>query len=293
MRMRVAVTGGSGKIGSAVVSELSAHGHEVINLDQRPPAQLAPGVRFVEVDLASRQAVRPVLEQVEAVCHLGEVPNVHVGPTPEAVYGGNARAGAVVLQLAGELKLQRVISTSSCQVYGMWEHPRAVPLQLPFDETHPVHPHNAYAAGKAANEMYAQMIAEMFGTPVVVFRLPWVLPANWTYSEEHVESLRKKPPATDGFATYLHTRDAARAYRLAIESSHPGFEIYHFCADEILSLYPLRERLREHHPDYPPLPENWPAFKSPMLTTKARQQLGWRPEFNFLDYYRQKHGEPR
>jgi hypothetical protein len=30
-----------------------------------------------------------------------------------------------------------------------------------------------------------------------------------------------------------------------------------------------------------------------MLTTKARQQLGWRPEFNFLDYYRQKHGEPR
>lgn len=291
--MRVAVTGGSGRIGSSVVGELGAHGHEVINLDRCPPENPLPGVRFIEVDLTSRESVKPALEQVEAVCHLGEIPNVHVGPTPDAVYAANTRAGSLVLQLAGELKLKRVISTISCQVYGMWEHPRARPLHLPFDETHPVHPHNAYAAGKAANEMYARMIAETYGISVAVFRLPWVLPANWSYSEQHLESLRKKPTTTDGFATYLHTRDAARAYRLAIESARGGFEVYHFCADEIMSLYPLAQRLREHHPDYPPLPDNWPAFKSPMLTDKARRHFGWIPEFNFLDCYCEKHGQPR
>ena len=36
---RVAVTGGSGKLGRAVVSDLLAHGWDVVNLDQATPPQ--------------------------------------------------------------------------------------------------------------------------------------------------------------------------------------------------------------------------------------------------------------
>ena len=36
---RVVVTGGSGKLGRAVVAELVAHGWEVLNLDLAPPAR--------------------------------------------------------------------------------------------------------------------------------------------------------------------------------------------------------------------------------------------------------------
>jgi nucleoside-diphosphate-sugar epimerase len=36
---RVAVTGGRGKLGQAVVSELLAHAWDVYNFDQAPPAQ--------------------------------------------------------------------------------------------------------------------------------------------------------------------------------------------------------------------------------------------------------------
>jgi nucleoside-diphosphate-sugar epimerase len=35
--MRVVVTGGSGKVGRAVVRELLARGHEVLNVDRTPP----------------------------------------------------------------------------------------------------------------------------------------------------------------------------------------------------------------------------------------------------------------
>jgi nucleoside-diphosphate-sugar epimerase len=104
--------------------------------------------------------------------------------------------------------------------------------------------------------------------------------------------MREPPSKTDGFATYLHATDAALAYAAALEHPRPGFEAYHFSAAEIASLHPLRDRLRAHHPDYPPLPEDWPAFKSPLLLNKAREHFGWEPAWNALDFYRQHHGEP-
>ena len=47
---RVAVTGGSGKLGTAVVADLVGHGYDVVNLDRIPSAD--PRSPFVEVDLA-------------------------------------------------------------------------------------------------------------------------------------------------------------------------------------------------------------------------------------------------
>jgi nucleoside-diphosphate-sugar epimerase len=290
--MRVAVTGGSGRIGTAVIHELLSRGHEVVRLDRRAPEKPVPGVRFVFADLARREIVQPALEQCDAVCHLGEIPNVSVGPSPEDVFAKNTAVGSVILQTAADLRLKRVISTSSCQVYGAWDTPRVPPVRLPMDETHPVQPQNAYALGKVANELYARMMAERYGLSVAVFRLPWVLPIDWQYGEAWVSHLREWPTRTDGFATYVHTADVAAAFAQALENPRPGFEVYHFSAAEILSLYPLRERLRRHHPEYPPLPADWPAFKSPVLTAKARDHFGWHPRFNFLDHYREKHGEP-
>ena len=43
------VTGGSGKLGRAVVADLIAHGYDVVNLDRVPPPTRA--ARFVRVDL--------------------------------------------------------------------------------------------------------------------------------------------------------------------------------------------------------------------------------------------------
>jgi nucleoside-diphosphate-sugar epimerase len=290
--MRVAVTGGSGRIGTVLCRELVARGHDVINLDRRPPTGESAG-RFVLLDLAdlaSREPVRALLGQVEAVCHLGEIPNVHHGPSPDEVFAQNTRAGATVLQAAADLKLRRAIYTSSAQVYGFWDHPAATPLRLPFDETHPVTPHNAYAMGKVANEGYARMLAERQGLSVAAFRFVWVRVED--YDDEHARSLRTMPPRTDGFATYVHVSDVARGYALALENPRPGFEAYHFSAPEIASLQPLRQRLAAHHPDYPPLPADWPDFKSPLLTTKLREHFGWEAKWNYLDFYRARHGEP-
>src|SRR5207248_8889123 len=107
-------------------------------------------------------------------CHLGEIPSINGAMSSEEVYFRNTRAGSVVMQTAAELKLRRVIYTSSCQVYGMWAEGRAIPQRMPFDETQPLAPQNAYALGKAANEGYARIVAERYGSSIAVIRLPWV-----------------------------------------------------------------------------------------------------------------------
>ena len=274
-------------IGSFLIRELVARGHEVVNIDRREPAE--KNCRFVQGDLAERKLVQPVFEQVEAVCHLGEIPNVRARPSPEEVFAANTRIGSVVMQTAADLRLRRVIYTSSAQVYGMWDGTATTPITLPFDESQPVHPHNGYAMSKVANEGYARMVAEKHGLSVAAFRFPWVVAQE--YSDEMAQKLREFPPRTDGFATYCHATDVACAFAAAIEIWRHGFEAYHFTASEVMSFYPLAERLKRHHPDFPSLPADWPPFRSPVLTTKAREHFGWSPQWNFLELYRQRHGE--
>jgi nucleoside-diphosphate-sugar epimerase len=121
-----------------------------------------------------------------------------------------------------------------------------------------------------------------------VFRLPWV--TGDAFSPESAEHWRKQRGRRDGFGTYLHATDAARAFALALEKPRDSFEAYHFCAAEVMSYVPLAEQLKEHHPGVPPLPGDWPPFKSPVLTGKAREHFGWEPAWNFLDHCRAHYG---
>jgi nucleoside-diphosphate-sugar epimerase len=96
------------------------------------------------------------------------------------------------------------------------------------------------------------------------------------------------PP--DGFGTYVHSPDMARAYRLALEHPRPGCEAYHFAANDVMTRQPIRDRLRQHWPDCPPLPDDWPAFKSPVLTGKAKAHFAWEPQFSLRDQYTRRRG---
>ena len=283
--LRIAVTGGSGRIGHQVVKQLLERGHHVLNLDRKPARETL--CKYVYIDLRHREQVQPVFEQVDAVCHLGEIPSMGTF-SAEDTFAHNCQVGSVVMQTAADLKLKRLIYTSTCQTYGCWSDPNVPPLRLPFDETHPLQPTNAYALSKASLENYAQMVSRHDGLSIAIFRFPGVFAPqcddDWSW-------LKKRTGRTDGMETYLHPDDAARAYVLAIENPRPGCEAYHFTADEVISGVPLRGRLLEHHPDFPVLPKDWPAYKSPALTDKAFKHFGWKASHNLMDIYRKKFGK--
>ncbi len=279
-KLRVAVTGGAGRIATSVIKDLLARGHDVVALDRRQPE--TPICKFHFVDLRVREYVQPIFETCNAVIHLGEIPHLDHTRASEATYTDNTTIGATVMQTAVDLKIRRLIYTSSCQVYGTWGYPLVAPAYLPVDENMPLRPQNAYGCSKVANENYARMLADTVeDLSVTVIRMPWVV------MEHDLERMRKwlqRDPngPMEGLGTYVHVTDVTKAYVAAIEKGERGFQAYHLSAANTRLSMGLREWTAKHFPDYPQLPADWPAFKSPLDCTKARQKLGWEATWGFL-----------
>jgi nucleoside-diphosphate-sugar epimerase len=277
----VLVTGGSGRIGNHVVTALLDRGHAVVNFDGRK--QRDERATFVYGDVRNRAEVTAAMRGCDVVCHLAEIAGPAIPVPIDEIFWGNARASAVVMQSAKDLRLQRIIYTSSCQVYGCWEENAVPPIRLPFDETHPLQPRNVYALGKVANEGYAQLVHQTAGIPVTVFRFPRVFYDSLLTPAFVRHQIENNGP-TEGFETYVHVTDAARAYVAALDADRPGIEIYNIFTPDIASGFPLRPRLMKHHPHFPALPEDWPDYKCPVSSQKAWEHLRWRATWSFRDY---------
>ena len=209
--MKVIVTGGSGRIGRAVLKTLVDRGHEVLNLDRRPSDR--PG-RFVYMDLRRRELLQPVMEQAEALIHMGEIPHAGSGHyTDEEVFGHNCAVGSLVFQLASELKYKRVLYTSTIQIYGFVDAGAVPPAMLPADETHPLRPQNAYALGKVAVEAYAHYCARKYGLSVAAFRLPWVLGEQ--FNEHWYQWTENEKKLDPDMGIYVRDTDVAECFALA------------------------------------------------------------------------------
>jgi nucleoside-diphosphate-sugar epimerase len=287
--LRVAVTGGSGKVGRAVIQRLLERGHQVVNLDRRQADK--PLTRFVYVDLTRREQVQPALEGMDAVCHLGEIPYPG-GHTPEHIFAHNTAAGSIVFQIAVDLKIPRVAYASSIHVYGITNPHVARPLRMPLDESHPFNAQQSYGLSKVANEQYAQLVAKLNGLSVACFRLPMV--ADWEFGPKgespHWDWFAKRLEGLEDLGSHVHATDAAEAFALALEKPRPGYEAYNLCAREAISIRPVRPWVRELFPELPALPEDWPTWRCPYLADKAHAHFGWVPKWNFLDFYRLKYG---
>ena len=286
--MKVIVTGGSGRVGKAVIHALAARGHELINID-RQPAYDRPA-KFIYMDLRQRELLQPVMQKAEAVIHMGEIPSVRAyGFNAPEVFGQNCQAGSQVLQIAAELNYQRILYVSSIQAYG-FAGEESIPWAVcPADESHPLRPQNAYAAGKSANEMYARMLVEKKKCSISVFRLPGVICREvtprwleWTDTNNHY--------LPEDLGVQIKDSDVAEALALALEKQRPGFEAYNLSCREVTIGMPLTWAQAKLQPDRPRLPADWPKFKSPYLWDKAREHLGWQPKWNFLDIFREKYG---
>jgi nucleoside-diphosphate-sugar epimerase len=129
--MRIAVTGGSGKLGRHVVRRLTEDGHQVLNLDRA--GTRSPGL--VVVDLRNYGQVLDVLlglddrhEGFDAVVHLGAIPAPGIIPDA-ATFENNMLSTYNVFQAARRAGIKKVVYASSETVLG-----------LPFDVDPPYIP---------------------------------------------------------------------------------------------------------------------------------------------------------
>ncbi len=166
--MRVLVTGGAGFIGSNLVCELEAHGHEVAVLDDLSTgfrsnlagtnAQLCVG------SILDRSAVDELAAPADAIVHLAARSSVPRSlDDPHASHEVNATGTLNVLEAARTNGGCHVIVASSSSVYGA----NAV---LPKQESAATRPMSPYAASKLAAESYALGHGTSFGLPTLAFR---------------------------------------------------------------------------------------------------------------------------
>jgi nucleoside-diphosphate-sugar epimerase len=169
--MRFLITGGAGFVGSHLTESLVRDGrHEVVVLDNLYRGRIenltscGQGVRFVEGDIRDETCIRKAMQGVSVVFHLAAQANV-LGALadPDYSFNTNVWGTLVVLKGARAEGVQRVIFSSSREVYG--DAPN-----LPVTEDAPLLPKNQYGASKAAAEQYCRVFARE-GLEVNVLRL--------------------------------------------------------------------------------------------------------------------------
>lgn len=107
--MKLAITGGTGFVGSHLIDAAAAGGHEIQALTRRGQAP-RPGIVWVRGDLEDRDAVRRLVEDVEAVIHVAGAINA---PDAAGFEAGNVTGTLAMLAAATASGVQRFVHVSS------------------------------------------------------------------------------------------------------------------------------------------------------------------------------------
>lgn len=282
--MRVFVTGATGNVGSRVVKELIAAGHQVIGLcrsEEKAAALAAAGAEVYRGSIEDTDGLKDGIARSDGVIHLAF----------------NHDFSRFVQNCEDD---RRVINALGSLLTGS-DRPLIVTSGTPIANTVPGEPareDNATFGSdinpRAASEEAAASIAAE-GVNVSVVRLPQVhdpvtqgliTPAIELYREKGVcayvgDGLNRWPAA--------HVLDVANLYRLAIEKAEPGAK-YHAVAEEGVPVRDIVETLgrRLKLPVKSITQEEVQSFfgwlamiaahDMPASSAQTREKLGWKPK---------------
>jgi len=287
-RLRVAVTGGAGRLGRYVTRTLAGQ-HAVRVLDTAPPS----GADQRQVDVRDLAALRTALQGIEAVVHLAAIDRSV--PAPEAdIFHTNVQGTWNVLHAAEQEGVRRVVLCSSVAAIGLdHSNPGMPPLYLPVDEAHPLRPSDTYGTSKRAGEAIAEASARRGRIEVLALR-----PAFVAFPEAHGfmrgGALSPGPdggPRDEPLPTlrgYVGPEDCARAFLLALAvAEYRGFEAFLVTADDAFCDAPTVPRLEALYGCRIPVRDaaryEGDPHASAFTNASARARLGWSPTTRWPD----------
>lgn len=278
--MEIAITGGNGRLGQALIKHLleinAADGrttYRIRSLDwvETPPEKRLPGVQHIKVNLAFLDGLLEPLWGCQAIAHLAAYTGPY-GQPPGEVYINNTSASYNVLWAAATLGIQKVCLASSVNALGGAGSRIGRYDYFPVDEAHPTYNEDDYGLSKWVMEQQADSFAR---------RYPWM-----TISSLRLHALPDEAPALEntlnsaeeGVARTLWgwtlMSEAARACELALKASFQGHEVFYIIAPITSSSIPSLELARHAYPQVP-VRGDLSDHKSFFNCSKAARLLGW------------------
>ncbi len=279
MTETVAVTGALGKVGRAVVQDLLAHGYTVHASDAQGPfgERAGLGVDVMRADLTDYGQAVEALGGCTAVVHLANIPQPGMESAPDT-FNRNMAANANVFLAAQRLGLRKVAWASSETTLGLpFDEP---PRYAPVDEAHFPYPTSTYALSKVLSEDLAAQVSAWSGIPFVGLRLSNVFPPE-AYAQ--VPSFHGDPALRRwNLWGYIDVRDAATAFRLAIETPTSGSQNVVVAAADTIMDTPSADLLAAEFPGVE-LRRDVGEFGTLLAIDAARELLGFEPAHSWRD----------
>ena len=169
------VTGADGFIGSHLTESLLEKGYQVkafvyynsFNnwgwLDTLPKEKLSQ-IEIFSGDVRDPNGVREAMKGVDLVFHLAALIAIPFSyHSPDSYVDTNIKGTLNVLQAARELNTERLLVTSTSEVYGTAQY-------VPIDEKHPYQGQSPYSATKIGADRLAERFYRSFKLPVTIVR---------------------------------------------------------------------------------------------------------------------------
>lgn len=299
---KILVTGSDGFIGSHLVESLLEEGYEVkafvlynsFNtwgwLDTLPKEK-RDQIEIFQGDIRDPHGVKEAMKGVDAVFHLAALIAIPFSYySPDTYVDTNIKGTLNVLQAARDLGTERVLVTSTSEVYGTAQY-------VPIDELHPFQGQSPYSATKIGADRLAESFYRSFGLPVSIVR-PFntfgprqsaraVIPTIIT--QLLVGKLEIKLGSLTPTRDFNYVKDTARGFIEIYKSGQTIGQEINIATQKEISIGQLaKELIRQINPGARIIcdeirlrPENSEVNRLLGSNQKIRQLTDWEPRYTF------------
>jgi dTDP-glucose 4,6-dehydratase len=301
---KVLVTGADGFIGSHLVEKLVQSGYQVKAFVQYNsfgtwgwidslPKEIKQQIEIFSGDIRDPYGVKRALEGCDAVLHLAALIAIPYSyHSPDTYIDTNIKGTLNVLQAARELEIEKVVHTSTSEVYGTAKY-------VPIDEDHPLQGQSPYSASKIGADQLAISFYSSFNTPVSIIRpfntygprqsaravIPTII--SQIASGHDVIKLGALTPTRD----FNYVEDTVNGFISILESTASIGEVINIGSNFEISIKDTAETIArvmkskvEFITDEIRLrPENSEVERLWASNQKASELLGWKPKYGGIE----------
>lgn len=271
--MKIAITGGSGRIGRAIAAMAVRLGHSIVSIDRVPPAGSLdqPAMMFVPADTGDYERLLGAFQGCDAVIHMAAIPSPDRHPN-HIVHNNNVTGSYNVMRAAIECGIKRICQASSVNAIGL-SYSRAAHFDyFPIDENHPNYSEEPYGLSKWICEQQADSLARRYDDlRIASMRFHWVI-------ADRAISANRFGFATEDAAKHLWAytllEPAARACLMSLDAAFKGHEVFYIVAPDTNIDVPSLELAARFFPDVP-VRGDLSGNRSFFSSAKAERLIGW------------------